>query len=100
MRALDPGQAVRMNSCASVSSHIRELERKLDNELDEGVSPDSFNVGWLEGGIFELRRLIAEPPGSLKCLEPHSGGWRCPDCEVWIDPTELGCGCCRRVSPR
>lgn len=76
-----------------IERRIRQLEKRLEAELADGADPDGYNVGWLEGAIYELRRL--EPSPESDSLVEQDGEWLCPSCGIWIDPAELGCGCGR-----
>lgn len=82
-----------MTLLGTIQRRIRELEKSLELELRDGADPDGYNVGWLQGAIYELRRLV--PSRELGTLVEQDGDWVCPSCGIWIEPTELGCGCGR-----
>lgn len=86
-----------MDQINTIRYRIQALESQLAATLDDGISPDSYNVGWLEGAVYELRKLLS--PGGARYLVLQDGDWICPDCGIWIDPTELGCGCGRTIPP-
>ena len=87
---------MRLIDKSQITNAIARLERSLEVSLADGEDPDGYNVGWIEGAIFELRRVAEVETGHLIQV---NGDWVCPACETWIDPSELGCGC-GRVRPR
>jgi hypothetical protein len=48
-----------MDLATSIARRIIELEHSLDRALADGTDPDSYNVGWLDGGLHALRALTA-----------------------------------------
>ncbi len=82
-----------------LAQRLRVLERQLATSLDDGADPDGYNVGWLEGAIYELRALQG-PGGAPRHLVLVNGEWTCPECNIVIYPEEEGCGCGRRRPPR
>jgi hypothetical protein len=76
---------------SKINKRLNELERSLECEHASGANPDSYNVGWLEGGIHALRAVRPEQGH----LVQRGLDWVCPVCNTWIDDTELACGCGR-----